>query len=113
MRTAYIGVTATNDVNARAKAASKGTAQGMRISFASLELMHRILTPNRWGVLQAMMGRGDIGVRELARALHRNVTAVRTDIAVLANAGLIVRADNGAVAFPYDAVRVDFVVKAA
>jgi len=38
---------------------------------------------------------------------------VRTDIAVLANAGLIVRADNGAVAFPYDAVRVDFVVKAA
>jgi len=113
MRTVHIGVSDATDVKARAKAAFKGSAQGERISFTSLALMHRILTPNRWDVLKAMMGRGEIGVRELARMLERDIKAVHTDVVALADAGVIERSDNGAVQFPYDAVRVDFVVKAA
>jgi predicted transcriptional regulator len=106
-------VASAADAKARAKAAFKNAAQGEHISFASLDLMHRVLTPNRWGVLKAMMGRGEIGVRELARALERDVKAVHTDVTALVEAGVIERMESGGVAFPYDAVRVDFVVKAA
>jgi predicted transcriptional regulator len=113
MKTVHIGIATAGDVKARARAAFKGAAQGEHISFASLDLMHRVLTPNRWGVLKAMMGRGEIGVRELARALDRDVKAVHTDITALVEAGVIERAESGAVSFPYDAVRVDFTVQAA
>jgi predicted transcriptional regulator len=113
MRTVHIGVASATETKARAKAAFKGAAQGEHISFASLDLMHRVLTPNRWGVLKAMMGRGEIGVRELARVLERDVKAVHTDITALAEAGVIERTESGAVSFPYDAIRVDFTVRAA
>jgi predicted transcriptional regulator len=59
------------------------------------------------------MGRGEIGIRALARMLDRDVKAVHSDVVALADAGVISRAETGAVVFPYDAVRVDFVVKAA
>ena len=115
MKTVHVGIATAGDVKARARAAFKGRPQGEHISFASLDLMHRVLvlTPNRWGVLKAMMGRGEIGVRELARALDRDVKAVHTDITALVEAGVIERAESGAVSFPYDAVRVDFTVQAA
>jgi predicted transcriptional regulator len=113
MKTVRIGVASATEAKQRAKAALKGAAQGEHISFASLDLMHRVLTPNRWGVLKAMMGRGEMGVRELARTLERDVKAVHTDITTLVEAGVIERKEGGAVSFPYDAVRVDFVVKAA
>jgi predicted transcriptional regulator len=113
MKTVHIGIATAGGVKARARAAFKGTAQGEHISFASLDLMHRVLTPNRWDVLKALMGRGEIGVRELARMLDRDVKAVHTDVTALADAGVISRTESGAVVFPYDAVRVDFVVKAA
>jgi predicted transcriptional regulator len=114
MKTVHIGIATAGDVKARARAAFKGREpQGEHISFASLDLMHRVLTPNRWGVLKAMMGRGEIGVREMARTLDRDVKAVHTDITALVEAGVIERAESGAVSFPYDAVRVDFTVQAA
>src|SRR6476659_8379054 len=113
MTTVHIGIATAGDVKARARAAFKGTAQGEHISFASLDLMHRVLTPNRWDVLKALMGRGEIGVRELARMLDRDVKAVHTDVTALADAGVISRTESGAVVFPYDAIRVNFLVKAA
>ena len=113
MKTVHIGVASATDAKQRAKAAFKGTVQGEHISFASLDLMHRVLTPNRWGVLKAMMGRGEMGVRELARTLERDVKSVHTDITALVEAGVIERKESGAVSFPYDAVRVDFYVQAA
>ena len=113
MKTVHIGIATAGDVKARAKAAFKGVPQGEHISFASLDLMHRVLNPNRWDVLKALMGRGEIGIRELARTLDRDVKAVHTDITALVEAGVIERAESGAVSFPYDAVRVDFTVQAA
>jgi hypothetical protein len=38
---------------------------------------------------------------------------VHTDVTALINAGVIDRTEAGAVTFPYDAVHVDFIVKAA
>ena len=113
MRTVHIGVSSLGEQMARAKAAFKGKPQGEHISFASFDLMHRMLTPNRWDILRAMMGRGEVGVRELARLIGRDVKAVHTDITALVKAGLIDRSEGGGVVFTYDAIHVEFVVKAA
>ena len=113
MTTVHIGVTDRNDFKRRAKAAFRGEYQGEHIDFASLELMHKVLTPNRWQMLWALMGHGSMGIRELARVLDRDVKSVHTDATALVNAGVIDRTDGGAVSFPYDSIHVDFVVKAA
>jgi predicted transcriptional regulator len=113
MATVRIGVASRTEVLARAKAAFRGEKQGNRISFASLELMHRVLTPNRWRILQVMMGAGPLGVRALARELDRDVKSVHLDVQALLNTGVIDRTDDRKVEFRYDAVHVDFTVKAA
>jgi predicted transcriptional regulator len=113
MTTVTIGVASRAEINARAKAASRGKRQGARISFASLDLMHRVLTPNRWQMLRTLMGAGPVGVRELARRLDRDVKGVHGDVQALLKSGVIDRADDGRVVFPFDAIHVDFVVKAA
>ena len=48
-----------------------------------------------------------------ALTLERDVKSVHTDVTALVEAGVIERAESGAVSFPYDAVRVDFTVQAA
>lgn len=112
MATVKIGVASRDQVSARAKAAFGGKKQGSHISFASLDLMHRVLTPNRWNMLRAMMGAGPVGTRELSRRLNRDVKAVHTDVQALLSAGIINRAGDK-VEFPYDAAHVDFTVEAA
>ena len=113
MTTVHIGVTSRDDFKNRAKAAFKGERQGSHIGFASLERMHKVLTPNRWTMLQAMMGREPMGIRELARALERDVKQVHTDVTALINAGVIDRTEDDKVEFPYDKIHVNFTVKAA
>jgi len=113
MKTVMIGVSSRADVDARVKAASRGQKQGARISFASLDLMHRVLTPNRWALLRVLLGGEAIGIRELARRLDRDVKTVHGDVHALLDAGVIDRADDRRVVFPFDAIHVDFVVKAA
>jgi hypothetical protein len=86
----------------------------LRISFPSLEVMHRVLTPNRWDILRTRMASGPLGTRELARKLDRDVKSVHMDVQALLNAGVIDRtAECDKIEFPYDAVHVDFTVEAA
>jgi predicted transcriptional regulator len=113
MRTVTIGIASRAAVNARTKAAFRGENQGAHITFPSLDLMHRILTPNRWQLLQAMMGGEPFGVRELARDLDRDIKSVHGDVQALLRAGVLRKADDGRLIFPFDAVHVDFIVKAA
>ena len=113
MRTVHIGVAGWDDLKRNAQAAFRGEYQGEHIGFVSLELMHKTLTPNRWRMLQAMMGQEAMGVRELARKLDRDVKSTHVDVTALAKAGIINRTENGSVEFPYDAVHVDYTVKAA
>ncbi|HLK80870.1 MAG TPA: transcriptional regulator [Xanthobacteraceae bacterium] len=113
MRTVRIGVASRAEISARFKAAFRGERQGSHISFPSLELMHRVLTPNRWRMLQAMMASGPVGTRELARRLDRDVKSVHMDVQALLSAGVIDRTEDDKIEFPYDAAHVDFTVKAA
>jgi predicted transcriptional regulator len=95
-----------------AKAAARGEKQGAHITFASVDLMHRVLTPARWNLLRAMMGGEPVGVRALARNLRRDVKSVHGDVHALLAAGVLQKADDGRLLFPFDAVHVDFRIEA-
>lgn len=84
-----------------------------RISFASPELLWNVLTAKRWELLKAMCGAGPLTVREAARRVERDVKAVHTDLTALLLAGVLSRADSGQLQFPYDAVKVEFLLQAA
>lgn len=84
-----------------------------RISFATLELLWQVLTAKRWELLKAMCGAGPISIREAARRVGRDVKAVHGDAMALLNAGLLNRTDNGSIEFPFQAVKVEFVLEAA
>ncbi|HHW77527.1 MAG TPA: transcriptional regulator, partial [Xanthomonadaceae bacterium] len=43
----------------------------------------------------------------------RDVKAVHGDVRALLNAGLLDKTEDGKIVFPYDAIHVDFIVKAA
>ncbi len=84
-----------------------------RIGFASAELMSTIMTARRWETIRAMMGAGALSIRELARRLGRDVKTVHGDVQALLKAGVIDKTGAGLIEFPYDAVHVDFTLKAA
>jgi predicted transcriptional regulator len=83
-----------------------------RISFATPELLWQVLTAKRWEILKALTGAGKVSIREAARIVGRDVKAVHGDVKALVSAGLLRRSEDG-IEFPYEAVRVDFMLKAA
>jgi len=84
-----------------------------RISFASPELLWRVLTLKRWELLKALCGAGPVTIREAARRVRRDVKAVHGDVTALLNAGVLERAAEGGIVFPFEAVKVEFMLKAA
>ncbi|MGK2924761.1 MAG: hypothetical protein ACSLE2_03995 [Lysobacterales bacterium] len=83
------------------------------ISFATPELLWKVLTAKRWELLKAMCGVGPISIREAARRVERDVKAVHGDITALLNAGVLDRVEDGRVVFPFEAVKVEFLLHAA
>ena len=108
MNTVTLSVASAEDASRRARAAFDGKAQGAHISFASAELLWKVLTAKRWELLKAMTGEGGMTIREAARRVGRDVKAVHGDIRAMLDAGVLDRTDDGRVIFPYDAVHVDF-----
>jgi predicted transcriptional regulator len=84
-----------------------------RISFASPELLWRVLTAKRWELLKILCGAGPVSIREAAHCAGRDVKAVHGDVTALLNAGILTRTDKGRIVFPYDAVKVEFLLHAA
>jgi predicted transcriptional regulator len=97
---------------AQAWKTGKGTKTD-RISFASPELLWKVLTAKRWELLKALCGAGPITVREAARRVGRDVKAVHTDLSALLSAGVLSRTESGQVEFAYEAVKVEFLLQAA
>jgi predicted transcriptional regulator len=58
-------------------------------------------------------GQGFPGLPEAARRVGRDVKPVHGDITALLNAGVLDRATGGGVVFPYEAVKVEFLLRAA
>lgn len=114
MNTVVLEVRSLTDTLADAAQTMKtGRAeQEVHISFTTPELLWKILTPKRWELLKAMCGAGPISIREAARRVHRDVKAVHGDITALLNVGILSRAEEGGVEFPFEAIKVEFMLQA-
>ena len=113
MKTVTLQVAALEEVKRRAQDAFKGKKQGARISFATPELLFRLMTAKRWDLIRAMAGAGPLTIREAARRVNRDVKAVHGHVHALLNAGILHKTDDGLVVFPFDAIRVDVMLRAA
>ena len=83
------------------------------IAFASPELLWQVLTGKRWELLKALCGAGPMSIREAARRVDRDVKAVHGDVKALLDAGVLSRNAAGAIEFPFESVKVEFMLRAA
>ena len=113
MKTVTLEVASREEVTRRALEAFRGKRQRARISFATAELLWKVLTAKRWEVLKAMTGQGPLTIREVARRVGRDVKAVHGDVHALIDAGLLDRTETNRIVFPFDAIRVEFTLRAA
>jgi predicted transcriptional regulator len=113
MKIVTLGVSDIGTVSRRAIGALEGRKQGARISFASPELLFRVLTTKRWEIVRAMTGAGPLAIREAARRVGRDVKAVHRDVHALLDAGILRKTEEGLVEFPFDAIRVDMMLSSA
>lgn len=88
-------------------------SRSARISFATPEVLWKVLTSKRWDLLKALRGAGPVSIREAARRVERDVKAVHSDVTALLNAGVLDRVEDGRIVFPFDAVKVEFLLEAA
>ncbi len=115
MKTVTLDVRAPADSMADFVQAWKSGKQqkAARISFATPELLWQVLTAKRWELLKALCGAGPVSIREAARRVGRDVKAVHGDVVALLNAGVLDRAEGGGIVFPFEAVKVEFLLQAA
>ena len=93
--------------------ASIRTERSAFISFETPALLFKVLTRKRWELLSALTGAGPVTLREAARRAERDVKAVHGDVHALLNAGILQKTEDGRIVFPFDAVRVNFMLQAA
>jgi predicted transcriptional regulator len=113
MKTVTLQVAKLDDVKRRLRRAFKGKKQGAYISFATPELLFRLLTAKRWELIRTLTGAGPMTIREAARRVERDVKAVHGDVHALLKAGVLQKTDEGLIVFPFDAVHVDVMLHAA
>lgn len=75
------------------------------LSFADLPLLLKTLTPARWQLLARLREAGPVTVYALAKRLARDYKNVHTDVAQLAQLGLIEKTGEGLVRVAWDAVQ--------
>ena len=83
------------------------------IGFATPELLWKVLSAKRWELLKALCGAGPVSIREASRRIQRDVKAVHSDVTALLSAGLLNRTKTGNIEFPYEAIKVEFLLHAA
>lgn len=115
MKTALIEVEPIEEVFERIKRVVKSGIPDKyaRFSFPTTDLLWKVINPKRLEILQALCGAGEISIRETARRVGRDVKAVHGDCVALIKAGILERTSNKGVYFPYDAIKVEFMLKAA
>lgn len=71
------------------------------ISFESMAGLLKFLTANRWNLLATLRKLGPSSARALAKALGRDYRGVHADVALLIDAGLIVRDEHRKIGVPW------------
>ena len=87
--------------------------QGETLNFETPAAFFSRLTENRWAMLHALQGAGEVPVRELARRLERDVKRVHVDAGVLVELGLLERTERGGLVCPFDDFHVDMHLRRA
>jgi len=113
MNAIRLEISSRKKTNERFLRAFEKKPQGAYISFASPSLLFKVLSGKRWDLLKIMTGAGPLTIREAARRLKRDVKAVHGDIHALLNVGILQKTEQNLIIFPFDAVHVDFLLKAA
>lgn len=115
MKTVVLEVRSLQDTLADAARAMKtGRAERQaRIAFATPELLWQVLSAKRWELLKTLCGAGPVSIREAARRVDRDVKAVHGDVTALIDAGVLQRTTDGQIEFPFQAVKVEFMLQAA
>ena len=115
MKTVILDVRPPSEAMADFSRAWKGrkAQRSARISFATPELLWQVLTAKRWELLKALCGVEPVSIREAARRVNRDVKAVHGDVTALLAAGVLSRAESGRIEFPFEAVKVEFLLLAA
>jgi predicted transcriptional regulator len=113
MRIGTLEVSSREVANVRVLRAFEGESQGAFISFETPALLFKVLTQKRWELLATLTGVDPMTLREVARRVGRDVKAVHGDVHALLDAGILEKTEEGRIVFPYDAVRVNFMLNAA
>jgi predicted transcriptional regulator len=83
------------------------------IACETMEVLLKVLTPNRWTLLRCLRGLGATSIRALSRALGRDYRGVHADVMALLDAGLIERADDGSIIVPWDRITAEMAIDIA
>jgi predicted transcriptional regulator len=104
---------AGGDALDRFEAAWNRLAEGRKVgplhvlTLKDLPALLKTLSPARWTLLERLRAEGAISVYELARHLGRDYKNVHTDVARLAELGLIERQGENRVAVIWDVIRAE------
>ena len=77
------------------------------LSFEDLPLLLRTLTAARWMLLESLRKQEAASIYELAKRLQRDYKNVHTDVARMAELGLIEKRADGTLAVPWDGIRAE------
>lgn len=117
MNKRYLTITLQPDwktaLRAVGRSAKANTYQGEVLNFESPGQFFGQLTEKRWEIARVCQGKGELSVRELARAVERDVKRVHEDVVTLAELGLVERTESGGVICPFASMHIDMVLQAA
>jgi len=78
------------------------------LSFADLPLLLKNLSPARWELLARLRKEGPLSIYQLAKRLGRDYKNVHTDVARLAELGLVAKGADAKMSVSWDVVRGQF-----
>jgi predicted transcriptional regulator len=113
MKTITIGVSTLQQTRLRMAAAFRGEEQGEFLSFASVELLWRTMTPRRWDIIRVLTGQAQMSLRAISRILTRDIKTIHGDVHALLDAGILKKTEDKKIIFPYDSIHVDFTITKA
>jgi predicted transcriptional regulator len=88
-------------------------AESAIVSFESMELLLKVLTPNRWTLLRTLRRHGACSIRALAHLLERDYRGVHADVMALLDAGLIERTPDSRIMVPWTRITAEMAVDVA
>ncbi|MGI2035299.1 hypothetical protein ACRQ1B_23215 [Rhizobium panacihumi] len=80
------------------------------IAFESMDLLLKVLTPNRWRLLRELKATGATSIRQLTQGLQRDYRGVHADVTTLLEAGLIEKTSDGMVTVPWTRITAEMAI---